>query len=637
MEFKSSRLTVNTSSNNFSKYFGLFLILVFQVIFCSIDIKNFTEPLTENSGTDVEQWENMSYYVAEHISLKPYPQLELTNNDYFYPYGSTHVFQGWFLEGNYFYAFFYSLFGNGPWLNYYYALSVLFSALSIFFLVGYFWNYQRATLVALLVTYLNFHALNRYPHHFAYCIIHWTTMSIFLDFIILRKFIHKEFISLRLILFKIMIMTLALGLDLSYILGFALSSFFFTALYISTLLLKKNNQNYIKEIFKTWVENTKLKFGINSLMIGTTLLALWLYIPIILQVFKTIKSFHFDNPFAGGHAWSFPIRLLFPYLPFFNATFNPLQEKFHDMPEGMGAMSPGLFCLAIGLFGFIYSKKIDKRIMIPFGIFSILSVFNHPIHIPTLQWLPWCMLYRIPSRFTMLIPIFCSFMFLIGDYKKISQINLKIIISIISIFGLLEIYTVYKMRYERQAYHYAESFKPYMKFVEQQKGEAVLDWPFCVVGGNGIGNEEGLCPIYNKSSSVHTFKRFHHKKVIGHYYGRLHPSLIKPFVDAGWGQIPVADTKVWNYSTRLVNKFTPQQWDFFTEFFKLNDFAGINLYIDLIPKSEQAEFYRRFGKPVRQTIVPIAGNVVFIPKPKQWFSEVNLQKGKEIKFPCGCK
>lgn len=637
MEFRSSKSTINTPSKHFSKYFGLFLILLFQVVFCSVDIKNFSEPMTENSGTDVEQWENMSYYVAEHISFKPFPQLQLTNNDYFYPYGSTHVFQGWFLEGNYVYAFFYKLYGNGPWLNYYYAFSVLFSALSIFFLVGYFWNYQRATLVALLVTYLNFHAINRYPHHFAYCIIHWTTISIFLDFILIKKFLQKELISLRLVLFKIMIMTLALGLDLSYILGFALSSFFFSMVFITILCFKKSNHEYLKTIFQTWHKTYRSTIGINLLMIGITLTAFWLYVPIILQVFKTIKTFHFANPFAGGHAWTLPLRLLFPYFPFFNATFNPFQEAFRDMPEGMGAMSPGLFCLAIGILGFSFSNKSSRFIMIPFGVFFVLSVFNHPLRVPTLQWLPWCMLYRIPTRFTMLIPIFCSFLFLLGDYKTLSQKTGFFLISIISVIGILEIYTVYKVRYERPAYHYTESFSPYMKYVEQQKGEAVLDWPFCTVGGNGIGNEEGLCPIYNKSSSVHTFRRFHHKKVMGHYYGRLHPSLIQPLVDAGWGKMAEADSKVWNLSTQLTNNFTPSQWEFFTEFFKLNDFVGINLYIDLIPKSQQIEFYRRFGKPVRQTTVPIAGRVVFIPKPKQWLSKVNLERGKKIQFPCGCK
>ncbi|GGD56343.1 hypothetical protein GCM10011514_20510 [Emticicia aquatilis] len=45
----------------------------------------------------------------------------------------------------------------------------------------------------------------------------------------------------------------------------------------------------------------------------------------------------------------------------------------------------------------------------------------------------------------------------------------------------------------------------------------------------------------------------------------------------------------------------------------------------------------KLKKTVRQTVVPIVENVVFIAKPKQWFSEVNLKKGKEVKFPCGCK
>jgi hypothetical protein len=158
-----------------------------------------------------------------------------------------------------------------------------------------------------------------------------------------------------------------------------------------------------------------------------------------------------------------------------------------------------------------------------------------------------------------------------------------------------------------------------------------------VIGGNGVGNTEGLCPIYNKSSGVHSLKRFHQKKVVGHYYGRLHPSQIKSFVDAGWGKMSEPDSHIWNESTQLIKNFTPEQWEFFTDFFKFNDFAGINLYIDLIPKTEQQEFFRRFGNPTKSTVVPIAGNVVFIPKPKSWFALVNLQKGKKIKFPCGCK
>ncbi|CAH0995249.1 hypothetical protein EMA8858_01369 [Emticicia aquatica] len=637
MDFNNLGSRVYNLSNKSYKYLGIFIIVTFQVLFCSIDIKNFKDPLSEDSGTDVEQWENMSYYVAKHVHFLPYPQIELTNNDYFYPYGNTHAFQGWFLEGNFFYAFLYNNLGYGPWLNYYYAFSVFFTALSIFFLVGYFWNYQRALIVALLVSFLNFHAIDRYPHHFAYAIHHWTTISIFLDFIILKKISYKEIISLRLILFKVTIMALALGLDLSYILGFALSSFFFCAVYFLFLSFKTENQRYFKELVVGWKNQIKQKNWLNYFLIGTSLLAIWLYVPIILGIFKTIRAFHFDNPFAGGHAWSMPIRLLFPYFPFLNATFNPLQDFFHDMPEGLGAMSPGLLCLSIGLVGLCYSNIKDKKIMIPFGIFFVLSVLNHPILMPTLQWLPWCMLYRIPSRFTMIIPLFCSFMFLLGNYKEIKFQKLLTIFLVIFAIGTLEIFTVFKVRFNRPAYYYAASFRPYMDYVKNQPGEAVLDWPFCVIGGNGVGNTEGLCPIYNKSSGVHSLKRFHQKKVVGHYYGRLHPSQIKSFVDAGWGKMSEPDSHIWNESTQLIKNLTPEQWEFFTDFFKFNDFAGINLYIDLIPKTEQQEFFRRFGNPTKSTVVPIAGNVVFIPKPKSWFALVNLQKGKKIKFPCGCK
>ncbi|AFK05050.1 hypothetical protein Emtol_3924 [Emticicia oligotrophica DSM 17448] len=637
MVIKNSLIVEKLETNKKVIFLGLLVIFLCQLSFCFLEIKNFTEPLTENSGTDVEQWENMSYYLAEHLFFKPYPQLNLTNNDYFYPYGGTHVFQGWFLEGNYFYAFFYNNFGNGPWLNYYYALSILFAALSIFFLVGYYWDFKKSLLVSILVTYLNFHAINRYPHHLAYCIIHWTTISIFLDYIIFKKFINKEPISTRLLIFKVMIMCLALGQDLSYILGFSLSSFFFVAITILGYCIKKDYRAYFIDVLKKGVKDFNKNMFINASMILVSFIALFFYLPIIIQVFTTIRKFHFDNPFSGGHGWNLPLRIFLPYFPNFSALNNPFQGLFNDMPEGMGSMSPGIFCLLIGLFGYLFSKKKERLLILPFAIFFLLSIINHPINIPTLQWLPWCMLYRIPSRFTMIIPFFCSFLLLGADLKK-NQIKKHIYwIGLLTIIGFLEVFTVYKARFERPIYHFDSNFNAYMNYVKKLPGEAVLDWPFCVIGGNGIGNDEGLCPIYNKTSGVHALKRFHHKKVIGYYFGRLHPTLIKPFVDAGWGKMSVPDNKIWNQSTKITNKFTPEQWSFFTQFYQFNDFAGINLYIDLIPESEKEEFYKRFGKPVMQTTVPIAGRVVFLKKPQEWFIKEDTIKGKQLKFQCDCK
>ncbi|WP_337043359.1 hypothetical protein [Emticicia sp. 17c] len=626
-----------TSYINFNraKFLGLALILIFQVWFCCFDIKNFREPLSDYWSTDTEQWENMSYYLAKHLSFPGYPKLELTNNDHFYPYGSNHAFQGWFLEGNYFYTLCYNWWGSGPWLNIYYALSVLINALGVFFLIGYFFNYQRAILVALLVSFLNFHALNRYPAHFAYSIIHWATISIFLDFIIVRKFVYKEFISLRLILFKIMIMSLALGLDLAYILGFALNSFFFSGLFLLLLCIKKQYRIYLQGIVRHWYHEVQPQKTLLVAMLLITGIAWWLYVPVIWQVFSAVRQFHFD--FAAGFTWDMPLRLFLPYFKSFNAAYNPFKEIFHDRPEGLGSLSPGLFCMAIAIFGFIYTPRKARWVMIPFLIFFLLAIGSHPVRWPIIQALPWCKMYRVTSRITIIIPIFCSFLFLMADYSAIRVSRKAIIISLISVIGVAETYTVFGMRYNRPAYTFDASFKPYIEYVKKQKGEAVLDWPFCVAGGNGVGTLENLCPTYEKSSGVHTLKRFHDKKTIGHYYGRLHPSLIQPFLEKGWNKMFVGDSKEFGHSTRLINSFTPEQWTFFTEFFKKNDFAGINLYVDLLPANEIQEFYKRFGQPTKTAVVPIAGKVVFIPKPKEWFKEVNVAEGKKLSLSCNCK
>lgn len=620
---------------NHSKLFGLALIFVLQVLFCSFDIKNFREPLSDYFSTDTEQWENMSYYLAKNISFPLYPKLDLTNNDHLYPYGANHAFQGWFLEGNYFYAFFYNLWGSGPWLNIYYALSMLLGALGVFFLIGHFFNYQRAILVSLLVTFFNFHALNRYPAHYAYSILHWATISIFLDFIIVRKFYNKELISLRLVFFKIMIMSLALGLDLAYILGFVLNSFFFSGLFIAFLCLMKQYRMYFSKLVRYWYADLKSKRPFLIWMPMVAIMAGWLYIPVIWQVFNAVRSFHFDYP--AGYTWDMPLRLFFPYFQFFNAAYNPFQEVFHDRPEGLGSLSPGLLPITIGLVGYIYSSKKSRIIMIPFFIFLLIATCSHPVRWPVIQALPWCKMYRVTSRITVIIPIFCGFLFLMGNYKSIKPIYKASILLLILLIGFSEIYTVFNMRYKRVAYTFADSFKPYIEYVKRQKGEAVLDWPFCIAGGNGVGTLDNLCPTYNKSSGVHALKRFHDKKTIGHYYGRLHPSLITPFVRSGWPQILIGDSKESGHSKRLVNTFTVKQWEFFQEFFKKNDFAGINLYIDLLPEEEVKEFYRKFGLPTKTTSVPIAGRVVFIPKRKEWFNDVNIAEGKMLKIPCNCK
>ena len=168
-----------------------------------------------------------------------------------------------------------------------------------------------------------------------------------------------------------------------------------------------------------------------------------------------------------------------------------------------------------------------------------------------------------------------------------------------------------------------------MNYVKNQPGEAVLDWPFCALGSN-LGYS-AVCPYYKQNSGVYALRRFHQKKVMGQYFGRLHPAQIEPYLQAGWDKLllPESDNTKRSHKNHC---FLPAEWSFFTDFYQLNDFAGINLYLDLLPEDCVSEFYTRFGTPVIETVVPVTGRVKFIPKPPDLRNRVNLASGTSLKF-----
>ncbi len=165
-------------------------------------------------------------------------------------------------------------------------------------------------------------------------------------------------------------------------------------------------------------------------------------------------------------------------------------------------------------------------------------------------------------------------------------------------------------------------------FIREEKGAAVLDWPFCAIGGNGVGRE--LCSYYTRDNHIYAYSRFHGKKVMGEYFGRLTLSQIEPYLDAGWGKLFTPDVPDIMKAAHQTRCFTNKEWRFFEGFFTLNDFAGINLYTDLLPLECLDGFYRRFGRPVAQTDVPGAGPVQFIPKPDTLKDKQNVKEGLSV-------
>jgi hypothetical protein len=428
-------------------------------------------------------------------------------------------------------------------------------------------------------------------------------------------------------------------MNLGYICGFALNSFvislFVMLVVVFIRILKGENQ--LKKYFIEWFFELK-SFPWFYLMLSIpSLIFTFLYLPLVLQIYFEAKSFHLNIANASSY-WSHPLRMLLPYFPGFSALQNPFTYILKDKPEGLGSGSPGWLCLSLGIIGFFKNRKHFCLVFVPLMIILLISTFYHPNKIPTLKVFPWGAYNRVPSRFTSLLPVIFSCFFLPTDLRKLS-FNKFILFSVITFF-FLELSVVYKYRYSQKPFEFDKNFFGYMQQVKKQKGEAVMDFPFCVIGGDGTGLRENLCPIFQRTCNVYALSRFHEKKVIGGYYSHVPKSAISGFIDVGINKWLISNDSTyiegWKNSTKIINTFNNMQLEHFVSYFKYNDFAGINLCVDLIPNEMYKQIINVIGSPTQTTIFPGAGKIVFIPKPESWQKLVNKEKAKQIKFPCGC-
>lgn len=614
-------------------YLFLSISILLPILYGIFFVRNFTLPLT--GGGDIDEWEYVGYYLAENIHFAPFPEISLNHTDTFYPFGTTQVFSDWSLESNYWFAFFYTNFGHGPWLNYYYVLSLIISFLGTYLLLKKEFGIEKAFFVGFVVTFFNFYALNKYPHHYNHSTIHWTILSLFSDFILVKRIILKENISLKWVFLKAFLLIATLGMNLGYICGFALNSFVLSLIVVGLVLLKRyfKGDYQLSQYFQSWFQDFRKSPSFYLLLTIPSIIPLFFFLPLVLQIYTEAKTYHLDTANAP-HFWSNPVRILLPYFPYIDTIQNPFVWLLKDMPEGLGSGSPGWLCLILGIVGFFKNRTKYWLVFLPFIILLVISIFYHPNKIPTLKIFPWGAYNRVPSRFTSLLPVIFSCFFLPINWKNFQYKNI-FLISITTIF-ILELSVVYSYRYSQKPFEFDKNFFGYLANIEKQKGEAVMDFPFCIVGGDGTGLKENLCPIFRKTCNIYALRRFHHKKVIGGYYSHVHESTMNGFVSTGIGNWAIADTPDWQTASRITNKFSEEQLTHFIKYFQYNDFVGMNLYIDLIPKEMYEQIERHIGRATQTTIFPGAGRVIFIPKPPQWQKFVNKEKALKMRYPCGC-
>ncbi len=616
----------------------IFIFVFISFAFSFLFIKDFYNPLA--GGSDIDIWEYMGFYLTKNLTFSPFPTLNLDNNQVFYPYGTSSVFQPWAFERDIFYAILSSFFGSGPWLKIYYLLTILVTALGTFALLVKDYGFTRAIGTGYLVSYCNFYAIMEYPVHISKAVLHWTTLSFIADFLIVKRVVYGLPISLRLILLRVSLLFLSLGQDIGYIAGFTLTSFtisitFIAALFCYRYFLGKLIFKKILTLKKICKQEIFLYPRILLFLTILIIILIYIYPPLILQIFREIHKFSFtENNIEFTGLWVNPLRLLIPFLPGLNPAQPAFQKLFGDLPENIGAGSPGWFLLILAVVGVWQARK-QITIYVPLLIIFILCVLYHPINFPTFNIFPWFTFVRKPV--TSVYPVILSLFALGANFNGLRLRNRRLLSILLVCLCCTEIYTAYSIKIYYKAYSVGELFSfnknffAYMNYVKKQPGEAVLDWPFCAVGGNGVG-AVNLCPYYHLNSGIYSLRRFHEKKVMGQYFGRLYPSQIKPYLQAGWDKLFFPDNLDILRATRQTRCFRPDEWSFFRDFYKLNDFAGINLYINLLPENCISDFYKYFGNPVVETLVPVAGKVKFIPKSPDLRHQVDLALGASLKF-----
>ena len=630
---------MNTRSSQNAKLVAQ--VLAFITIcfaFSYLVIKDYSGPLA--GAGDLGIWEYIGFYLAKNIHSSPLPQLNLVNNQVFYPYGTNSVFQGWGVEKDLFYATLYHFYPNGPWLQVYYFLSVIVTAILSFIILKQDYSFPRSIGAALIVSFFNFYAIHNYPGHFDTAVVHWTTVSLIVDFIIVKRVVFQQQVPLHLILARICLLLLSLGQGLGYIAGYSLMSFVVSIFFILALLARRYfKRQVVKPRVAIFLRKAVAKYKndfsthprICLALLGLFIFTAYFYLPLVLQITKEAKKFDFSNlPESISAYWVNPLRLAIPFFPNFNPVNKTLDRIFWDLPEALGASSPGWFLLILGTVG-LWQGRRHIAIFLPLLLIFLLCIFYHPVFLPTLKIFPWFAFNRVPGRSTVIYSTILCLFALDINFNQLSLIKKRLVSLLLVCLACTELYTAYSLPLNEQPYLLDKSFFNYMNYVKTQPGEAVLDWPFCAAGGNGVGTEK-LCPYFHLNAQTWAFRKFHEKKVMGQYFGRLHPSQIEPYLQAGWDKLFFPDSPDPLLATHQTRCFRPEEWSFFTDFLKLNDFAGLNLYLDLLPENCVAEFYQRFGKPIIATVVPGAGKVGFIPKPLELRNQVNSGLGKSIKF-----
>jgi hypothetical protein len=610
------------------EYIFILALVICGVLFAKFVIRDFRGPLLGDG--DINIWGHQGSYFSRHINFFPLPHLDLENDDLLYPYGIDGTFQGWGLEREAFWTILQQLAGQGPWLQIYYLLSILITAIGGYLVLSHEHGRLASATVAFLITFCNYYSIASYPYHMIIAEVHWTLLNLLVDYVLLRRFLHSQPWSARLVVLKLALLSLNFGMGVGYVFGIVPTAFLITVAMIASVSLFRKWRGVHSSVPRDSFSGSWSEHSIQCMLLaGIAFIAGFFYWPLAAQIFIHVSCFDFSGLPVGSWPVS-PLRLFLPIFP----NCNPFTHfaAFNDHPDLQFAGSPGLFFVIIGATGVVIGGKRVLAVL-PALLLALLFLFYIPPNHILLGHLPWLGFMRVGGRQTIIYPLVLCLCALQIPARFFRSAVGRLWVCATGLCFLIECATAYVLLITHPAptIPLTKDLSQFMKIVHESPGDAVLDWPFCVLGAGA--DQQGF--YADRLSGTAALQQLHGKKVVGLYLPRLHPFQVAPLWRAGWPRMFFPNAPNIYLASGQRRDFLPHEWLFIEKFFTYGNFCGIILYSDLLPQNTVQGFESRFGVPTAETQFGKAGRMLFIPKPAHLRPFVAPQLARELRLGGG--
>jgi hypothetical protein len=580
--------------------------------FAAFIVKDFSGPLVgglDYDGSyrgDANYFEFLGYFVRDHWHFGAAP-ISFATTDVAYPFGTHIGLLSWCAERDLFHALMLRLAGPGPWLQVYVTLGVAIGAFGTYLVLERDFGPRRAGFAGFAGSLMAFYAWYKFPYHINIAAIHWVVVSIAADAVTMRRAVDGERLTPRFLVMRAALIGLSVGLDLGYVAGHALTSVVVT-LYCVWSELGKRDPRLLRRmllVLPTRADWTQDRAGVAGWALVTALPAL-VYVPFVAAVARDTATYPMVE--ATGNFWASQLHALFPYLPFVHPN-SSLVHAIFGSDEGIGEYAPGFtLILGAGLGVALCHREKRGAAIKPMLITALLVFTFHPRWCKTLMIFPWFAYHRVAGRGTTVLPILLGLM-AVAPRTAPTRGWLRAILG----FGVAEVLTAVFLVSEYRPTQLSKDARGYFTEVSKTSGKGLLEWPFCIASAHAYITDK-LCPYFDRMSTAYAYRRFHEKSTVSIYLSRVSPSQFAWWLENGWPTMFKPDDPERWHPERETACFDEAEWAKFDALYTGHDFAGVQLYRDLLPDACVDEFHRRYGAPSLTTVLPRVGRTEFLPR-----------------------